>query len=29
MVFGPLALWFLPLYRDRMSGGAKVIDRRG
>lgn len=28
MVFGPLALWFLPLYRDRMSGGARVIDRR-
>ena len=29
MVFGPLVLWFLPLYRERMSGGAKVIDRRG
>ncbi len=27
MVFGPLAIWFLPWYRDHFSGGAIVKDR--
>ncbi len=27
MCFGPLVIWFLPLYRDRFSGGATVSDR--
>jgi uncharacterized RDD family membrane protein YckC len=27
MVFGPLAIWFLPWYRDHHSGGAVVRDR--
>lgn len=27
MAFGPLAIWFLPWYRDRFSGGATVADR--
>jgi hypothetical protein len=26
-VFGPLAIWFLPWYRDHYSGGAIVKDR--
>lgn len=27
MVFGPLAIWFLPWYRDHFSGGAIVKGR--
>lgn len=27
ITFGPLFLWFLPLYRHRMSGGTVVINR--
>lgn len=27
MACGPLAVWFLPWYRDRLSGGATVVNR--
>ena len=29
VIYGPLVMWFLPLYRDRYSGGAVVTNRNG